>query len=271
MTPAVGGWQALAPLWASRGLVRALVAREWRNRFVGSVLGMAWAVLQPVLLLATYALVFQFVFQVRPPLGEAGPPYLVWVAVTLWPWLAFSEALVRGSGAVVAHAALVKKVALPRSALVLSAVWGAMVWHGIGYALVLLALWALGWSPGAAVWPVALWAWCVLGIAAFGLALGLSALHVFIRDVEPVLAQCVTLLFYASPVLYPLALVPAGLARVMAWNPLVHVLEPLRAAALGLPLANGWGWLAVPVGALLVLWAGASLFQRLQPFFEDQL
>ncbi|WP_197484388.1 ABC transporter permease [Tepidimonas fonticaldi] len=261
-----------ATLWAQRHVLRALWWRQWRDRYAGSALGGLWALLQPLAQLALYALVFQWIFQVRLPQATPGQPYVVWLALGLWPWMALQEALVRGAGAVVQQAALVQKVAFDSAWLVVAAVGAAFALHGLGHALVLVAL-ALG---GAALSPALLWQWPLTWLALLGVALGaafwLAAAQVYVRDVEPLLPQVLPLLMYASPVLYPLALVPPALQAVLAVNPLTGLLEPLRAAALG--WGSGWSpWQAAGALGLCAAWAALGWwgFHRLSPDFEDAL
>jgi lipopolysaccharide transport system permease protein len=263
---------AVAEVWRHRWLLRALLLRELSNRYAGTSGGLLWVFLHPVLMLAIYAVVFQYVFQVRLPGADPSQPYVVWVAATLWPWLAFSEAVSRGTVAVQQHADLVRKVAFPQELLVYSAVLTSLLIHATGYAVVMLALSAWGFDiQFGGVVPLGLWAWLTLGCAATGLALFLGALQVFLRDVEQLLGQALTMLFFASPVLYPLALAPEGLRDALALNPLAQVFEPLRAAALGQPLPTPWVLLAVPAAGALLWIGGLAWFRRLAPHFEDQL
>lgn len=257
--------------WTHRWLLLSLLQRELRNRYAGTAGGLVWAMLHPMLMLGIYAVVFQWVFQVRLPNAPAGQPYLLLVALALWPWLAFSEALLRGSMAVQQHAALVKKVAFPNELLVYSSVCASLVLHAAGYLIVLLLLTLWGLHVDWTAWPVWLWAWGVLGLAALGLALILGSLQVFLRDVEQLLGQFLTLFFYATPIIYPMALVPPALQQVMWGNPLAHVLEAVRQAGLG----QSWPGLVIglgaPLAAGLLCWAGHHWFKRLSPHFEDQL
>ena len=259
-------------VWRHRWLFRSLLQRELRNRYAGSVGGLVWALLHPVLMLAIYAAVFQYVFEVRLPNADHTQPYILWVALALWPWLAFSEATSRGTVAVQQHADLVKKVAFPNELLVYSAVVAALTLHATGYAIVLTLLRLLGYEldvPG--LIAVGLWGWVVLGLAATGLALFLGALHVFLRDTEQLLGQLLTALFFATPVLYPLALVPPALRDWIMFNPLAHVIEPVRLAGLGRWDAQPVLLALAPGGALLLWLAGRAWFRRLSPHFEDQL
>jgi lipopolysaccharide transport system permease protein len=110
-----------------------------------------------------------------------------------------------------------------------------------------------------------------LMVLSCGLALLLSAMQVFIRDVEQILSQALMVLFYATPILFPMSMVPDWLAQVMQLNPLGHVTEPLRNNWLGpTPFAWGDGGLAWLL-ALICLAAGRWIFLRLSPYFEDMV
>ena len=259
-------------IWRHRWLLLSLLLRELRNRYAGTIGGLAWALLHPMLMLAIYAVVFQYVFEVRLPHASRDQPYVLWVALTLWPWLAFSEALSRGTVAVHQHGDLVKKVAFPQELLVYSAVLASLTLHAVGYVIVVSLLWLRGHDLDvAALLPMALWAWVVLGCAATGLALVLGALHVFLRDVEQLLGQVLSAVFFASPILYSVALVPESLQAVVALNPLTHVFEPLRHAGLGGGFPHSVTLVAALAGAILLWIVGLTWFRRLSPHFEDQL
>lgn len=258
-------------LWQHRALLGALVRREVQNRYAGSAWGLLWALLQPLMMLGIYALVFVYVFRVQLPQAHPDQPYVLWVALTLWPWLAFQEGTLRGASAVIAHANLVKKVAFPHELLVYGAVVSTLALHAVGYTVVLGVLKLAGLGVSWHVIPAALWAWAVLGMAALALGLALAAIQVFVRDMEHISSQLFTLLFYASPVLYPMALVPPSLTQAMALNPLSYVLEATRNAGLGGGLTT-WPLMLGSLVVAAILWIlGRALFNRLAPHFEDML
>lgn len=262
---------ALSVLRRHRALLWALCRRDIQNRYAGSVAGVVWALIHPLALLALYALVFEAIFRVKVPDLQLGQPYVLFVALALWPWLAFQEGVVRGTGSVSQNAALVKKVAFAHEILVYSAVLASFMVHGVGFALVLGVLALLGLQlHGAGLWVLLMWL-PVLLLMSLSLALVLSALQVFVRDVEQILAQFMSVLFYTTPILFPMNLVPAWLASAMQINPLVHVIEPVRAALLGTSAWDGtgllWGWALALLGFALA----RRFFLRLSPYFEDML
>lgn len=253
-----------------RWLFLQFTSREVTNRFAGSVLGGLWAFVHPLALLLVYGLVFSAVFSVRLP-AAAGSSYLVFVAVALWPWLAFQEAVLRGTAAVTANAALVKKVPFAHALLVYSAVSASFAIHLFGYAIVLVVLALRGDALHWEALPVVFLCLLILYVLATGLALMLSAVHVFVRDVEQGLAHFMALLFYLTPILYGGAMVPEWLRSFMSVNPLAHVFESLRVALLtGSSNVGGYTLLA-GLFAVAVFLLGRSVFGRASPRFEEAL
>jgi lipopolysaccharide transport system permease protein len=254
--------------WQQRWLLGGFIDRELRGRYVGSLGGIAWVFVHPLILLAIYTMVFQVIFRVRLPELERYP-FVAFAALGLWPWLAFQEGLQRATQAIKANAALVRKVAFQQELLVFAATLSAFVVHMTGYllALALLSVFGIGirWSGLPAV--AALMASLFLFTLAAGLCL--AALQVFIPDMEQILGPALAVLFYATPILYPLTAVPDWLRQAMAFNPLLHFVEPMRAALLDgaavSPAGSPGVWLATPLLLVPALW----FFRRLSPYFED--
>lgn len=262
---------AAATVWQHRELLLALAGRDIKNRYAGSVIGVLWALLNPLVMLAIYAVVFEYVFRVRVPNLSAEQPFVLFVALALWPWLAFQEAVTRGTLAIQNNASLVKKVAFPHELLVYSAVLASFTVHLCGFTVVLTALRLLGFAVHFWVWPVVLISLVSLLLFATAVALLFGALQVFVRDVEQLLSQVMSVLFYATPILYPMSLVPSWLASIMQWNPLVHVLESIRNAVLNTVDTT---WLSIGLqmlGASFVFYLARRFFLRLSPYFEDMV
>jgi len=255
---------------ANRALLFRLTAREIRSRFVGSATGWIWLILNPLLLLAVYAFVFGVIFQARVPAGLE-MPFIAWLAVAMWPWLMFSEGVLRGSQAIREHAALISKVALPRQLLVTASVSAVFLLHLAGYLAVLLAMALLGvdlaWSGIGRL----LFALASLYLFALGLGLGLSAIQVFVRDLEQALPTLFLFWFFLTPILYAPSLLPAGLAEWLRWNPMSWWMAEIRGGLLYAEALPGLVALALAAAALIVLWLGSRLFHRLSPHFEDFL
>lgn len=256
--------------WRHRWLLVSFTRREVLNRYAGSAAGMGWALAHPLAMLAVYGFVFSTVLRVKLPPEAGAASYIGFVAVTLWPWLMFAEALDRGMTAISANGDLIRKVAFPRQLLVASAVLANFAVHTVGYLVVLVILWMLGEPLQLRGLPWALMLVALLALGTMGLAAVLATLQVLLRDVQQVVAVLMVLLFYATPVLYPATLVPEHLRPWLKLNPLAWVVERLREVLLagsGPSLTD----LGIALGAATALTLGLWLFKRISPYFEDYL
>lgn len=244
--------------------------REVSNRFAGSLLGGLWAVVHPLALLLIYSFVFTTVLRVRP-VGDTTVPYLVFLGVALWPWLAFQESVARGTAAVVANGALIKKVPFAHELVVYAAVAASFAVQLGGY-LVVLGFMALTGQPLQAA-GLGLVLFCLLALAALatGCALALGAMHVFVRDVEQGLTPVLGILFYLSPIVYTAAMVPEWLRGYMLMNPVAVLIEACRAALVDGRVGPGPAEWAAALVCGLVLLLGRLVFRRLAPHFEEAL
>lgn len=249
-----------------RALLTNFFRRELFARYLGSVTGLAWAFLHPLALLAVYHFVFTTVFRAGPMNGKS---FLLFVAVALWPWLAAQEALQRGTVSIAGYAGLIRKVAFPHELIVYASVSATLVLQFTGYLVVLVALALFGEPVHFEGLLLAVPLWMLLAVAVTGLALGLAALQVFVRDIEHILLPVLMILMYLTPILYPLSLVPEGMRPWVAANPFGYLVDRLRDALLEGRLALYWtDALALLVAAALFA-GGRWIFLRLSPHFED--
>jgi len=247
-------------------LFRNFFWRELHTRYLGSVTGLAWALLHPLALLGVYHFVFTSVFRTT---GFDGRSFLAFVAVALWPWLAAQEGLQRGTVSLAGYAGLIRKVAFPHELVVYASVAATLALQFAGYLAVLVVLEIAGESIHFEGLLVAVPLWLVMAVCVTGLALLLSALQVFVRDVEHVLMPLLMMLMFLTPILYPLSMVPDDLRPWVAANPFGWLVNRLRDALLDGKLAFEWqDAIAVAVAAVLFL-AGRAVFRRLSPHFED--
>lgn len=251
-------------------LAASLTGRAINARFIGSASGWIWLILNPLLLLAVYSFVFGVIFQARVPPG-LDMPFVAWLAVALWPWLMFSEGVLRGSQSILEHGALISKVSLPRELLVFASVSAVFLLHLSGYLAVFLVLVTLGVELNWAGLPRLLLAIVSLFVLTTGLALAMSAIKVYVRDIEQALPTIVMFWFFLTPILYAPSLLPQELAFWLDYNPLTWWMGEIRGAMLHDESIPGWPALAMLVGSLAVAWAGHRIFRRLSPYFEDFL
>lgn len=269
------GWGSLglAELWEARELVALLAWRDIRVRYKQSVLGAAWAVLQPLLTLAVFAGIFGLLLGRENLPGAAGAPYSLSTFSALVAWQLFARGVTGGSESIVANQALVAKVHFPRLVLPLAPVLGALVDFGLSL-LVLAALCAAtGVAPG---WELALLPPLVLltVAAALGVSLWLSAANALYRDVRVALPFAVQLWMLLTPVVYSASRMlegrPDWLVFVYGLNPMAGVAEGFRYALLG--GEPPWALLATAaVTTALLLASGLLVFRALEPDLADRV
>jgi len=259
---AAGGLLPAIPL----ALFAQFFRREATTRYLGSVTGLAWALVHPVALLAVYHFVFTSIFRATASVGNS---FLAFVAVALWPWLAAQEAIQRAAVCVPAYGGLIRKVSFPHEVVVYASVAATLAIHFAGYVVILAVLRAAGKE----VWLVGLVAaiplWMIMAIAVAGLSLALASLQVFVRDVEHVLMPVLMMGMYLTPILYPLSLVPEGLRGWVAANPFTWLVDRMREALLEGRLAPRLSDLVALAVAVAIFAAGRWMFRRLSPHFED--
>ena len=246
------------------------IRRDIRNRYLGSFSGGAWALLQPLVQLAVYGFVFVYVFKARPLTADA-PGYVPFLALGLWPWVAFSEALTRAATAIQDNAALIGKIAMPREVLVFAAVAASFLTQVLGFLAIVVALRLFGVPIDLLMLPLALCGFVQLFILALGVAFLLAAFQVFVRDLAPALPQLLMLWMFASPIFYAREQLPERYRGWLDLNPFTHYAEFFRAVL----LHSGAITMPAQASSLLIATAvfagGYAVFRRLAAHFEDFL
>jgi lipopolysaccharide transport system permease protein len=253
----------LRELWDFRELLVFLVWRDVKVRYKQTALGVAWVVLQPVASLAIFSLLFGRLAGMAPD----GVPYPAFVFAGLLPWTFFSSALIGAAGSLVEEEKLISKVYFPRIFIPLVpvgrglvdlvpglVVFGALLLHS-GIQLSGAALWLL---------PLVL----LTGVTAFAVGLGLAALNVAYRDFRYTVPFLVQVWFFASPVIYPIEVVPQEHRWLLALNPMTGIIEGVRAAVLGRPVDPDVLLLSAAVSALLLVCA-LAYFRRVERRLAD--
>jgi lipopolysaccharide transport system permease protein len=260
-----GGWRSLdwIEVWRYRELVVFLALRDVKVRYKQAVLGILWAVLQPL----AGMLVFTVVFHKLAHVPSDGVPYILFAFTGMMVWSLFSGGLDAATTSLVSNSALVTKVYFPRVAIPLASVLPRLVDFGVSLVLLAVLLVVEQHPPGLQVLllPVIV-LWSVL--LAFGVGLIFATVHVRYRDAHHAMILLVQLWLYASPVAYSSTLVPANWRWAYSLNPLVGVLDMARWAALGTPAPGGYALLSAATG-LVALMFGVRLFARHERRLDD--
>jgi lipopolysaccharide transport system permease protein len=257
-------------LLARREAIQFFVARDIRARYVNSVLGVWWAVIQPLVLLTLYTFIFSRVMNARFGAGGGDSDYALYLFCGLLPWLAFSDGVTRSATVLLEQTPLIKKVVFPSEILPVHVVLSALVVEFIGL-LVLLAgtmLFGrpLGWTLIALPIVVALQFLFTAGVAWM-----LATLTVFVPDVRPAVSLGLTLWMFLTPIVYPATMVPEQFRWLLSLNPMSYVVEAYRAAVLDHQVP-AFGQLAVfGIFAAVAFVSGHWVFNRSKQAFADFL
>ncbi len=256
----------LAELWEYRELVYFLIWRDVKVRYKQTILGAAWAILQPTFTMVVFSLFFGKLAGLGTRI-EGGIPYPVYTFAALVPWGFFAQGLTQSADSLVGSANLIKKVYFPRLIVPLAGVVTGGVDFGFAF-LVLLGLMAFyGIVPGAAV--LVLPAFLLLALTtALGVGLFMSALNVMYRDVRYTLGFLVQLWLFATPVAYPSSLLSEPWRTVYGINPMAGVVEGFRWALLAAPQPGAIIWVSA-AASLVILISGAFFFRHMERTFAD--
>ncbi len=257
-------------LFENAYMIRAMVIRDMRARYMGSFLGFFWSVIHPLTQLVLYYFVFAAVLKMRlgPEYGETN--YAFWLITGLLPWMLFAEAVTRSPNAVIEQSSLVKKMRFPSEIFPIVNLTAAIVNHLIGLSIlfVFLALFGQGLSFRVVeILPyLVVTALFVLGITWF-----LSSVNVFLRDIGQIISVVVNIWFFLTPIIYPFSMVPESVKGVFRLNPMLHVVDGYRMAILGNGEIDMVGLTYVLLAGLIVFAFGGLAFKKLKPEFADAL
>lgn len=260
------GWQVVdwRELYRYRDLLYFLVLRGIKAKYAQSVLGVGWAIIQPLFT----TLVFTVVFGNLAGISSDGVPYIIFSFAAMVPWNYFSGTLTEASNSLVANANMITKVYFPRIVLPLSAAFSKLLDFAIGMVVMVGFMVYYGFVPGWEILVLPLLI-LILLLCSLGLGMILSAMAVQYRDVKHAIAFMVQLMMYAAPVVYPASKVPDNYLFWYSLNPMVGVIEGFRSALLG---THPMPWDMVGIGAAvsIVLFVfGTFYFRKMEKVFAD--
>lgn len=262
----LSGWRTLdlRELWESRDLLYFLVWRDIKGRYAQSILGIGWAIIQPIFSMIIFTIVFGNLAKV----SSDGVPYAIFSYTALVPWTYYSNALVGASTSLATSSSMINKVYFPRLLIPLAPALGKL----IDFAIAMLILFGLmiwfGIPPNINALSLPLLI-LIMILTASGVGMWLTALGVQYRDINYAMNFVVQLLMYASPVVYPASSVPNQFRLLYALNPMTGVIEGFRASLLS-TTPMPWDLIGVAAAmSLILVVSGAFYFRRMERIFAD--
>jgi len=254
----------LKAVWEYRGLLYFIVWRDVKVRYKQTALGASWSIIQPLMNM----LIFTIVFGHFAKVPSDGLPYPIFAYTALLPWNYFSQAMSRSGGSLVGNANLISKVYFPRLIIPIAGALTPLVDFALAF-VVLLGM--MVWFDISPTWGfLALPAFLLVALmTALAVSFFLSAINVKYRDVLYAVPFFIQFWMYASPVAYPVSLVPEKWRLLYSLNPMVGVIEGFRWALLGKAIPD---FLTMAISAFVllgILLAGIVCFKRMERTFVD--
>lgn len=255
----------------NRAILREMVATDFKVRYQSSILGYLWSLLKPLFLFAILYVVFTMVFK----LGKGVPHYPVYLFMGIVLWNFFSEATMTGVGSIVASGDLIRKISIPRYLIVVASSVSALINLGLNLIVILVFALINGVTPS--------WEWILLlplivelYILAQAVAFFLGALYVKFRDANYIWEVILQAGFYATPILYPLTLVPAQYQKFLLFNPMAQIIQDARyvfvthdSVVIWQKLHLPWALLPLLLTLVIALLAGLFFKKQSHTFAED--
>ena len=256
----------LRDLWLYRELIFFMIWRDIKVRYKQTLLGAAWAVIQPVLTM----LVFNFIFGTVAKVPTEGIPYPIFSYTALLPWGLFTTALNNASRSLTANQNMVTKIYFPRLVLPLSSVLGGLVDFAIAFLILVVMMVYYKVTPTVAIWTLPLFLVLTV-VTALGVALWLSAINVQYRDVNYVLPFLTQFWLFLTPVAYSAKIISDKWQLVYSLNPMAGVVNGFRWALLGTNTGPNLN-MAISIGiSLIVLFSGLFYFRAMERTFADTI
>ncbi|MBE7415556.1 MAG: ABC transporter permease [Deltaproteobacteria bacterium] len=258
-------------LFRSRQMLWAMALRDLKAKYVGSVFGLTWAVVHPLVQVLVYGLVFGVIFKSRPDASYGTDSYILFLLTGILPWQFFQQGVTSAMGSINANSNLVKKaVGFPSELLPIISIMSSFINHLIGMGLLFVALVAIEWRLPLYA-PFIIPYLFFISLFAVGLGWILSSVSVYLRDLKQVIDMLMLAWFFLTPIFYPPSIVPPGMMAFLKLNPLFLVVEGFRESLLSgrLPDPQAIAYLAFV--SIMTFGIGGLFFRRLKPGFAEVL
>jgi lipopolysaccharide transport system permease protein len=260
----------LSDIFQYRRYIQQNAVREIKHRYAGTGLGLVWHVISPIMQIVIYWLVFSNLMPVTMPDNTVRGAYAVYLSAMLLPWVAFADALQRGTGSFQENAAYLKRLPIPGHVFVATSVATASIQMSISVGILVVFALAMGWHPA--------WTWLLLPVVCallqmmgFGIGLLLGTLNMFFRDVAQFLIVFLQLWMWSVPIVYLESILPKGLRAILPFNPPYAFFLAIRDVFFYEILPPAWVWPAMAGWIVLFVGIGLLTFRALQAEVRDVL
>jgi len=256
-------------IFTQRKMLWTLAKNDFKQQFLGSALGIAWAFIQPTVMIVLYWFVFTFGFRTQ---AVENVPYICWLIAGLVPYFFFTDAWGKASNVIIEYSYLVKKIVFPVRMLPIIKIISSFYIHLFFIAFVIIMFWIYGYTPDwyylqLFYYVFALW------VLLLGLSWLASAIQVFLKDMSQMISVISQILFWGTPILYNQSILPHKILMVLKLNPLFYIVEGYR----DIFIYKVWFWqhlyltIYFWVITLFIFVIGALIFRQLRPHFADIL
>ncbi len=251
-------------LYQYRELLKTNVKKEIRGKYKGSILGVLWSFLNPLLMVAVYAIVFPYLMRMNMD------NYLIFLITGVIPWVFFTSVVTSGCNCVWINGGIIKKVYFPREILPISVVVSGLInflisciiilifviFGGVGISIQLL------WLPVIAI---------IQSMLSLGVLFILSAINVYIRDIEYLVQFIMNLVFYATPIIYDVSMFPQKFRWVLYLNPMAHLIDAYRCIFYSKTMPNLSSLGIIGIISIAILVIGYAIFKKLEKGFAEEV
>lgn len=251
-------------LYEYRELLKTNVQKDIRGKYKGSFLGVLWSFLNPLLMVAVYAIVFPYIMRMKTD------NYLQYLICGVIPWNFFTTVMSLGMGSIKNNAGIIKKVYFPREILPISATLSGLVNFFIACIIIIIfcIFGGLGISLHILMVPVIA---LIQFVLTAGIVLGFSAINVYIQDTEYIIQFVINMLFYATPILYPVELFPEAIRWVLYINPFTHIIGAYRDCFMYHTLPSLGSLVYILIIAFICFGLGMYIFRKLEKGFAEEI
>ncbi len=254
----------LNEIYKYREFLKTNVKKDIRGKYKGSFLGILWSFINPLLMSLVYAIVFPFI------LKNSQPNYVTFIVIAILPWNWFTTVISQGTFCILGNADIIKKVYFPRQILPISTATSGLINYFISVPIILIFLLisGIGFSWYIFILPIIALIQYILTLAIIMIT---SAIDIYIRDAEYIINFFITMLFYATPVLYSTTLFPEKYRWILYLNPMTTIINSYRDIFYYKQLPNFLNLLLVFVGSILLLLLGVVVFKKLEKGFAEEV